>query len=589
MPAEAYEDSLDLHIDLLEAVLPTLESPPEQLACYPFPYLRRIGDQETRRFRTLVLENDFLKITVVPALGGRILSIFDKRTQTEILSTRSALLTTPEPRRGVCLQDGIQYQYSVNPRLNSLGNTDSLVVQQLSDDSPAIIWIGETFSGGPVAFQYQIALAPNAAYFEVEYRAQNRTLSTVPYQGVVSASLPDSSLIHIDNGISISSENGGICFLFENGDFASVEGVSGLVNLSRNPESGTLGPRQTDVFRLTCVPFSNLFYPTAALEHGVGSLDQSTFKYQPTSPQLGHKLIVQNDAGETFETPLDAYPEHPVSLDLSSIPGSAAFAVVKSPDQTELLRLSSRSGEEKSRFAVEFAAPSDFDPSQSETQLRALTRTPQRFEALYSLATLKAKGSEFAEADALLEEALLFNGNDPVTWWAKAVFQRLGALSDESEERTELLNAHFLSPLEPALRAEAFLSQAQTHGKDSNPLVAVIEENPENFIEVACLLIELGLFAEATRWIDESLRHKDLAMLRYLQAHLYLTGSRMEVEAGEQVSLGHRAQVPPYPFRRVEIDALESLMARFRQDQKLDDLLKLAKLGIKARELGLQS
>jgi len=44
---------------------------------YPMPRLRSTGDEEMRTFRTLLLENPYLRLTIVPALGGRVLSLFD--------------------------------------------------------------------------------------------------------------------------------------------------------------------------------------------------------------------------------------------------------------------------------------------------------------------------------------------------------------------------------------------------------------------------------------------------------------------------------------------------------------------------------
>lgn len=107
-------------------------------------------------------------------------------------------------------------------------------------------------------------------------------------------------------------------------------------------------------------------------------------------------------------------------------------------------------------------------------------------------------------------------------------------------------------------------------GKDPNPILLPLAENPENFIEVACLLIEMGVYGEATRWMDEAVRHKDLPMLRYLQAYCFLTGSRMAAEAAEQISNASRLGFSaPFPFRPVEKTALEALSARFPDDALL--------------------
>ena len=81
MPTDAFEDALELSIGLLEAVAPAS----------PYPTLRPTGVVEPRSFRAILLENAYLRVTILPGLGGRILSIFDKRTVTEILETVLAM------------------------------------------------------------------------------------------------------------------------------------------------------------------------------------------------------------------------------------------------------------------------------------------------------------------------------------------------------------------------------------------------------------------------------------------------------------------------------------------------------------------
>src|SRR5947209_7979645 len=83
MPADVYEDSLELTVGILEAVLP--DNGQYVNTAYPYPSLKPTGRTEKRTFRTVVLENPYLKATVVPDLGGRIIRLLDKRTRAEIL------------------------------------------------------------------------------------------------------------------------------------------------------------------------------------------------------------------------------------------------------------------------------------------------------------------------------------------------------------------------------------------------------------------------------------------------------------------------------------------------------------------------
>lgn len=182
----------------------------------------------------------------------------------------------------------------------------------------------------------------------------------------------------------------------------------------------------------------------------------------------------------------------------------------------------------------------------------------------------------FPEADANLDAALATNAEDHLTWWLRAVVQRLAGTAED--DSPVLPNAHFLSPMEPALRAEAFLSQPQTHSREPNPLVAPLAGNPDAMLEVAHLLLEAGLNGEAARWLDESVRHADHRMLRIMTSWNFLVNSRMDAEAAHHLALASKLPlVPPFPWRELERRAVADLLARFPAQAgvvELADLLK---------------
>src|ERR1044072_1036518 len=78
MSSEVFEEPLELVVRALEAGPPSNSS-------YPYPSLRLTEAKLTRTFQSVILENPYLRAAVVPTLGGRILSLFDKRTGTELL------------------------------------------------------------------------------------------------------------------------------------------------------------------------------------------------------------------------------------------------------------------------------------------------------------------------------------------------------------------------------------------------------------------------------------------------------------------------------------------------------------------------
>ena len=86
----------------------------------------------------------------------------------------------------------------------------------------------------------------------------------------------------------------------------------------------------------------------------------------------------------------------------------------------------------------------------------------------------------------------------------------------------------------------------------------------------------MALYDQASRLIDEALRHLEIPMLRYLMAYCLIAGTRLSAEASEQIRLAGESPLgPPYPFRDMEIKAIRLLADRFPGDSRLGRLAKL--------------
>lgn len=548
MPADAYDDAIDLQIGLLVADLPSVAS-------YPFPTLRLTGEQEMRRFRTIVLQNNFLFVTIIPALGGRILSILDKRTGKDIFPKAAVLMPMPSGNRGVQLSEGLQIRLGLEDRLNAMGNVDSALLRPQDDDSAAGVWIAETVSGTGLSWHCHIWLPANSAELNFEMRVLNRSRQPVGYQGGIAIGAQSGVLQ--GNTFYDSPRDAGFTVHTSLPPFNQGELKEGRISFLRSLSANTLGPRQVDSWTLKLVPWSGLGEFPLTGKHAAMTIDKEAITLQTSTTFLGAKLIIQTQDERVLETSLDLYPENLASIPLGELSNRISAAVVQDAGKNVLVR-------------------SDFETSASEVDpawLRTMEAGTRHLSYL-ELAERDVASGNFASADQKLEQVLLYNGDDPLTWWLKALIARLQG-SDE-ETAPELLNAHYLAPLEPALRAEAFLAQSQEMGKEANPLLVGLAENPENFIEVAALLVEIRRWDQASRWIDEALRHKDFPMLRYLWAYVYLQGSRMEAEAAEQMNAAAKLEFgPPFPFRAVELSALSSLSARFPLDFRLNQFLEV--------------
>lgn len=297
---------------------------------------------------------------------------------------------------------------------------------------------------------------------------------------------------------------------------------------------------------------------------------------QATEPLGQHKLVLLTKRGQTLETPVHVHPEQVIEM---TPPEPLAGVVLMDALKRTVLRWDGDWPEVvgSSSRKLEPSRSDRSDPSDSTDQeLEQDTFDVSRRHYAHTLLGMHSLArSEFDEAEARFESALHYNAEDHLTWWMKAVAGRLSGA--QAEDVPELLNAHYLAPLEPALRAESFLAQPATMEKEPTALLRTLAEYPETFIEVAALLVEAELYEQASRWIDEALRHIDLAMLRYLLAFAHIKATSMEFEAQDHLTAAAKAPVgPPYPWRKIEIEALRKLRERFPDDKRLLEFGKLA-------------
>jgi len=579
--AEVFEDAIDLHIDLVDTV-PMDSTHPGSLSAYPLPLLKKRGEQETRRFRTVILENDYLRATFVPALGGRLLSFFDKRVGRELLFSGSAFELREGSERGVWAPQGLSIDLDETPRANGLGNVDYKPQPGMDEADPAAAWFGETFAcgknGSRTSLHWCAAVGPGLTAIELEVRVGNRDRSPSPLAPTLSlfgAKQQQAQTVEGSEAMYVAGDQGGIALLFEEGTLEAGRGAQDRISLRRTFGTFGIAPRQQDRFRVVLIPavWSVTEVEGASIavtEAGVALLKEKSLRFHSTQPLLGAKVEILSSEG-SFAAPMDFHPEKPSTVPLESIPGDLqTVAIVSAGNHVVLTIHPATVTDVPATSPLEYQfSKADSDPISKAELTRGLSRFETRIPAGVALAIRETIATDYAKADAVIDQVLTWNGDDPLAWWQKAVIRRLGSLQEEGEEDAARMNAHFLAPLEPALRAEAFLAMEQTHGKDPHPLVEPLTDNPENLVEVACLYIEHGFYVDAGRWIDEALRHRDLAILHYLQAYLFLTQSQMKAQAAEHLSRAAKSQETPLPWRPVERRAIAALSEAFPSDPRL--------------------
>ena len=551
MPVDLAEDSLELTIELLEAGRPTPTS-------HPFPSLARSGKQDQRTFRTVVLENAYLRATIIPELGGRILRLEDKRAKADAIPYDPTLTLADGGLRGVTSPSGIQVATGFEHRLNSMGLVPFTPDFTEGEDEPSALWWGEVCGDG-LSLNVRYSMPADQACLEVEVRAFNRRLHPTPYNGGLAVS---GNWIKTETGWLLGSG------LFVESDSLGFGETNGLYRFNR---TRFLSPRQLDAWKARIYPYAGVENLRAANSRIAVGWDRKLLTLSASEEAVNAKVVVLTDKGASLEVPVDLRPEHFAEIPLDSLSDEVVELVVLDSRKNELIRAAQLGKPYRELRGGQDSAPAELDRSNLEG---AAFEVGHRHLAHLSIGYRHFGEKEYARAAQAFEQSLLFNAEDHLTWWMKGLAERLAG--GDEDECPEILNAHFLAPLEPALRAESYLA-SPSQVKEKAAVLSPLEAHPEHFVEVACLLLEAGLLEETAKWIDEALRHMEMPMLRYLLAYAYLKGSRMDVQAAEQIQMAVSPEPqPPYPWREIEREALTFLAERFPADGSLARMLSTA-------------
>ncbi|MEQ1934612.1 MAG: DUF5107 domain-containing protein, partial [Fimbriimonadaceae bacterium] len=269
----AFETEIPLEIAILEAKPLNPESAAS--AAYPYPELVPTGRFQSISMPGIQLENRWLKVILLPDLGGRIAQIESKGDGFQYLSFDPTFQTGGP--RGVEIQSGIEVVLNDESRLNSLGPVESDFTE---DEHGARASLFERAAGVPLAWHRCVTLPPDRACIELELRVYNRS-----WHSVVSSV-----------GLQIPP-----------GAFVSLDGEDRVAI--------KFAPHQTETFHFRLLP-SRFTGPSVCSEDGVLTVGQ-TISFEPVA-ELSGRIEAQLEAGEFLSAPFAADPSQPF---ISELPG----------------------------------------------------------------------------------------------------------------------------------------------------------------------------------------------------------------------------------------------------------------------------
>jgi tetratricopeptide (TPR) repeat protein len=141
---------------------------------YPHPVVEKIFDQkEDRTYCALFLENKYLRIMVLPELGGRVQMAFDKIKQRHFIYYNRVIKPALVGLTGPWISGGIEFNWPQHHRPSTFDPIDFTIEE--NEDGSKTVWVNEVERMFHTKGMAGFTLYPEKAYLEVKGRLYNRT------------------------------------------------------------------------------------------------------------------------------------------------------------------------------------------------------------------------------------------------------------------------------------------------------------------------------------------------------------------------------------------------------------------------------
>jgi hypothetical protein len=141
---------------------------------YPHPVIDKVYDEKAdKEYTALYLENEYLKVMILPELGGRIQMAYDKTNDYHFIYYNSVIKPALVGLAGPWISGGIEFNWPQHHRPSTFEAIDYTITE--NDDGSKTVWVNEY----EIMFRTKCALGftlyPGKAYIELHAKLYNRT------------------------------------------------------------------------------------------------------------------------------------------------------------------------------------------------------------------------------------------------------------------------------------------------------------------------------------------------------------------------------------------------------------------------------
>ena len=141
---------------------------------YPYPVIESISDEKVdKEYHAIWLENEYIKVMVLPELGGRVQMAYDKVKRRHFVYYNHVVKPALVGLAGPWISGGIEFNWPQHHRPSTYMPVDSTIVE--NEDGSVTVWVNEMERMFHQKGMAGFTLRPGCAYLEIQGRVSNRT------------------------------------------------------------------------------------------------------------------------------------------------------------------------------------------------------------------------------------------------------------------------------------------------------------------------------------------------------------------------------------------------------------------------------
>ena len=141
---------------------------------YPHPVIEKISDTKVdKEWDAIFIENDYIKLMILPALGGRIQMAYDKIRERHFVYYNHVIKPALVGLTGPWISGGIEFNWPQHHRPSTYDPTDSYIED--NEDGSKTVWVSELERMFRTKGMAGFTLHPDKAYLEIKAQLYNRT------------------------------------------------------------------------------------------------------------------------------------------------------------------------------------------------------------------------------------------------------------------------------------------------------------------------------------------------------------------------------------------------------------------------------